>query len=113
MIDKDVRGGTRLNLSVGDGIWVPCRVGNGPFPDERRVSVDIDGNEWFGFVNIRWLRHKVKEGDDEILVKVVDVSENTFTGRMPGNSIERSFFEGQLAKVAPNDNLQTRHSRAS
>ena len=110
MNDTEVRGRTTLRLSVGDGIWVPCRVANGPFPDERSVSVDIDGNEWFGFVNIRWLRHKVEEGDDEVLVKVVRVAENTFTGRMPGNAIEKSFFEGQLAKVIPNDNLQAGHS---
>ena len=100
--DVEAVGGRRNMGSMPRGEWT--------VPDERSVSVDIDGNEWFGFVNIRWLRHKVEQGDDEVLVKVVRVAENTFTGRMPGNAIEKSFFEGQLAKAIPNDNLQAGHS---
>ena len=49
-------------LRVGVGVWMPCRVRRGPFPDERMVLVRWEGSEWSGFVNAEWLRHRVEEG---------------------------------------------------
>ena len=41
-------------FSVGAGVWLPCRVKAGPFPDEQTVLIEgkdtQDGQDWFGVV---------------------------------------------------------------
>jgi len=41
---------------VGDEVWVPCEVREGPFPNEKRVYIKMAGAEWFGFVGEQNIR---------------------------------------------------------
>ena len=56
-----------MDLYPGARMWLPCEVKPGPFSDERMVLIMADGNEWFGFVNVRWLRRHGSEDTDEVL----------------------------------------------
>lgn len=38
-------------FSVGQEIWLPCGIQSGPFPNERRVYLKVEGSEWSGFVS--------------------------------------------------------------
>ena len=69
-----------MELKVGVGIWIPCKVKGGPFSDERRVLIESPDPEdsWFGFVNVRYLKYKMAEGPDEVLGKVVDIRDSSF-----------------------------------
>ena len=87
-------------LKVGAGVWVPCEVKPGPFDHERRVRINVEGNNWFGFVNTRWLESKVEEGNDRILVTVVSIDQgNVFKAVVPGSAPVRSQFEGKIQNV--------------
>ena len=88
-----------MELDVGVHVWVPCEVRSGPFSNERRVRIEIDGNEWFGFVNTQWLRNKAEQGPDEVLVKVVNVKGDAFQAIVPGNAPKPSLFEGQMDRA--------------
>lgn len=83
-------------LSAGAAMWLPCAVQPGAFSDERLVLVQVEGSEWFGFVQARWLKDRVSEGADEVLASVVDVRERTFRARIPGDSFRSSLIEGKL-----------------
>ena len=80
---------------------MPCKVRSGLFSDERRVLVDAGDNRWFGFVDCRWLKNKVEEGEDEILAKVVLVEGDTFQARMPGDAPRSSLFVGSTDRLVP------------
>ena len=87
-------------FEVGSGVWVPCTVfGRGAFFNERRVHIDVSGNDWTGFVAEDWLKHRNAEGADEILLKVVSVSGDDFTALIPGNSVQRPVFKGRIEQV--------------
>ena len=90
-------------LKVGAGIWVPCKVRRGAFFNERMVHIDAGGNRWVGFVATHWLKHKIDEGEDEILLKVVEVSGETFSAMVPGNSLKRSLFKGRTEQLFSSD----------
>jgi hypothetical protein len=34
-----------MTLELGATIWIPCEVTRGAFPDERRVSIELDGGK--------------------------------------------------------------------
>lgn len=90
-----------MTLSKGAQMWIPCEVARGPFSDERAVHVQVDGREWSGFVNIKWLKKRVEKGTDEVLARVVDVDvENrTFHARIPGHALQSELFEGRVRRV--------------
>ena len=95
-----------MNLSAGANMWLPCEVKPGPFSDERMVLVSADDNEWFGFVNVRWLRKNGSGNQDEVLAKVVDVEGPTFRARIPGNALQSELFQGRVDRAVPNDPVQ-------
>ena len=88
-------------LTVGVRVWLPCKVRPGPFSDERMVLIRERGNEWFGYVNTRWLQVGVGEGNDKVSAKVVQVdgSTGTFTARIPGNAPVPSTVGGDVARA--------------
>ena len=45
-------------IKKGMVIWIPCEVKNGPFPNERRVYVQLGQSEWFGFVDLSHLKEE-------------------------------------------------------
>ena len=110
--ERDVHGGGwKPVLRVGVGVWMPCRVRRGPFPDERMVLVRWEGSEWCGFVNAEWLRYSVEEGDDEVLAKITAVDGERFTAIMPGSPFGSSTVEGRVDQWVPADDpIQASHS---
>ena len=90
-----------MDLFAGARIWLPCEVKPGPFSDERMVLVVADGNEWFGFVNVRWLRRHGSEDTDEVLAKVIDVDGPTFHARISGNALQAKLFQGRVEHAVP------------
>ena len=110
-----VQAGDESMLTKGAGVWLPCQVKPGPFSDERMVLVELDGAQWFGFVNERWLYQKVATGEDHVLGKVVDVTTNgTFSAMIPGNAPGSSTIEGSVDKWTPvSDPLQARHHQSA
>ena len=95
-----------MDLYPGARMWLPCEVKPGPFSDERMVLIMADGNEWFGFVNVRWLRNRRSEGNDEVLATVVDVDGPTFHARIPGNALRTRLFQGRVERAIPGDSVQ-------
>ena len=95
-----------MDLFAGARIWLPCEVKPGPFSDERMVLVVADGNEWFGFVNVRWLRRHGSEDTDEVLAKVIDVDGPTFHARISGNALQAKLFQGRVEHAVPGDSVQ-------
>ena len=62
-----------MAITKGMVVWIPCQVNVGPFPDERRVYVNSEIEEWFGFVNISELEKKVERGPDRVRALVLEV----------------------------------------
>lgn len=60
-------------LKKGMVIWIRCEVKPGPFPNERRVYVKLDENEWFGFVDVSQLEKQGKESPDRVRATVLAV----------------------------------------
>ena len=87
-------------------MWLPCEVKPGPFADERMVLVIADDSEWFGFVNVRWLKKQGSEKQDEVQARVVDVEGHTFRARIPGNALQSELFQGRVDRAVPNDSVQ-------
>ncbi len=88
-------------LEVGAGVWVPCTIfGRGAFFNERRVQIHVSGNDWTGFVAEDRLKHRRTEGQDEMLLKVVSVSDGGFIALIPGDSVQRPVFKGRIEQVA-------------
>jgi hypothetical protein len=57
----------------GMSIWIPCEVRSGPFPNERRAYIKLDGTEWFGFVDVSQLKNKVQEGEDYVRATIIGI----------------------------------------
>lgn len=95
-----------MDVFVGARIWLPCEVKRGPFSDERMVLIVADGSEWFGFVNVRWLRRHGSGDTDEVLAKVVDVDGPTFHASIPGNALQTRLFQGRVEHAVPGDSVQ-------
>lgn len=99
-----------MNLNKGARMWIPCKVAQGPFSDERVVHVQADGKEWSGFVNVKWLKEGVERGVDEVLARVVEVEGETFYADIPGDALQSSLFEGsvrRVRRVVPHGPLET------
>jgi hypothetical protein len=56
-----------------DLVWIRCKVRPGPFPNERRIYVQLGSSEWFGFVDQSELERKVPEGEDRVRATVIAV----------------------------------------
>lgn len=84
-----------------DVVWLNCQVKGGPFPNERRVYIKTGLSEWFGFVNVSELKHKIAEGEDEVRAVVVDT--------LPGDL----FVVGVRGQSPKGGAIQTRSSEIS
>lgn len=96
-----------MSLAAGKRIWIPCEVKPGPFPDERMVLVSSDGEEWFGYVNVRHLQRGVEEGEDMVMATIVEVRGDVFTARIKGHTPAASLFLGHTERAVPGGPLQT------
>lgn len=89
-----------VELAVGAKMWLPCQVKPGPFSNERMVFVDDDVGQWFGFVDVRWLKSGEDEGSDQVLARIVDVDGTQFKASIPGYAPRRRLFRGRVECVA-------------
>ena len=76
----------------GQKIFLPCEVKPGPFPDERMVRIQIDGEEWYGFVHVSMLTEKIQEGKSMIRVEIIDIKDNHLYLRIPGEPVNQTLF---------------------
>jgi hypothetical protein len=63
--------------------------------------VASNGADWFGYVNVRFLRTGVEQGHDAVLGTVVEVKGETFSARIPGYTPAASLFEGVTERAQP------------
>ena len=97
------------NVVAGSRVWLPCEVVPGPFVDECKVViVDEEGNEWIGFVNVRWLqRPDTIRGQNAVLARVANVDGGTFQARIPGTALRSQLLRASTDRVARIDAVQT------
>lgn len=90
----------KVKLPIGSKMWLPCQVKPGPFSNERMVLVEDEIGQWFGFVDIRWLRDGESEGTDQVLAQIVDVDGTTFRAKIPGYAPKSRLVQGPVERVA-------------
>ena len=88
-----------MRLDAGNIVWIPCEVKPGPFPDERRVRLSSPFMEWVGFVPVSYLQEPVLEGETKIRVLVVDVQNDRFSARVPGEGISGALYGDLISKA--------------
>jgi len=98
-----------MQLDVGNIIWIPCEVKPGPFADERRVRLSSSINEWVGFVSVSHLQEPILEGKTKVRAIVVGIQENTFSAKVPGESIGTTLFGDLVSKVQSIGSFPTGH----
>lgn len=96
-----------MSIEEGSQVWIPCQVKPGPFPDERMVRVQNNGDDWLGFVPVSVLKDPtVTEGENYIRATVVEVQGNHFTAMLPGHAFTSSAFHGEVSKVRSLGSIQ-------
>jgi hypothetical protein len=96
-----------MTLRLGARIWVPCEVKTGPFPDERVVRVTSAAGDAVAFVPTALLAKPIEEGKTYVRTVVVDVRDQEFTSRLPGDSLGSGTFHGDLAGVRDHGPIET------
>jgi hypothetical protein len=99
-------GVSKMKLHTGHVVWICCEVKPGPFTDERRVRLSSPLGEWLGFVPITFLREPILEGETAIKATVIDVNDDRFSAKIPGQGISGSIF-GDLISRAHFDTVPT------
>lgn len=86
---------------IGSSIWIPCTVNPGPFSDECVVRIfSENGEEWYGFVNKRWLKDKDRSsGENEVLSRVTKIENGIFYAQVPGMAPKGGWVHDSLNKV--------------
>lgn len=102
-----------MTLHVGDCIWIPCEVKPGPFSDERRVRIASDSGEWLGYVPVSYLQEPILEGQTKIRALIVDVSQDTFCAKIPGERVAGKFYGALISRAQAFDPVPARHSHVS
>jgi hypothetical protein len=95
-----------MTLHVGTRIWIPCRVKPGPFSDERTIVVSTDDSDWSGFVNVRWLKSRGDNDNDQVLATVVSIDGTTFAARIRGDALHDRLFRGRTERAIHSGSLQ-------
>ena len=88
-----------MKLDVGNIVWVPCEVKPGPFSSERRVRISSPVGEWIGFVPVQYLHEPIVEGRTTVRVRVVGVQGESFSARVPGQSITNPLFGNLISEA--------------
>jgi len=94
-------------IKSGMTVWVSCDVRPGPFPNERKVYIKLDNNEWFGFVDVSQLKNKVESGPDFVQATVIGVRDERVVLGIRGQSPASRPIEtntsviGGLSPVSP------------
>jgi len=75
---------------TGSFVWISCKVKPGPFSNERVVRVDTPNGPWVGFVNVRYLKEPIENGETEIQARVISANGKTIEVSLPGHSVASS-----------------------
>ena len=78
------------DLKAGMQVWIPCEVKPGPFSNERSVRVDILGEPWVAFVDVRFLKDPVTSGRTEIMGRITVIQGNEIVLSLPGHPLDAS-----------------------
>jgi hypothetical protein len=70
------------------------------------VLVASNGADWFGYVNVRFLKAGIERGQDAVLGTVVEVRGDTFSARIPGYTPAASLFEGVTERALPSGSVE-------
>jgi len=89
-----------MSFDKGCTVWLPCEVKPGPFSDERLVKVQSPDGNIIAFVNVRFLKNPIESGPTEVRAKVVDITDDSFSARLPGHSVTSNRFTGERNRVA-------------
>jgi hypothetical protein len=88
-------------FQIGDLVAIPCTLQNGPFPDEKLVTVESAEGPISGFVKL----HNLQVEDDEkgrVRGLIVSLTEDTMRVQLYG-----SFFTTALGMAwVPNDRIR-------
>lgn len=87
-------------IKTGMMIWIPCEVKGGPFPNERRAYLKLNGTEWFGFVDVSQLKDKVPEGHDFVRATVIGVQKERVALGIHGQAPASSPIETNPAQLS-------------
>jgi len=88
-----------MTLAAGSFIWIPCEVKPGPFSDERRVRLSSAIKEWVGFVPVSVLQAPILEGETKIRVFVVEVQNDRFSAKIPGEGIGSTLYGDLISRA--------------
>ena len=96
-----------MTLDAGDIVWIPCEVKPGPFSDERGVRLSSPFMEWVGFVPVVYLLDPILEGETKIRAVVVDVQNDRFSARIPGEGTSSTLYGELISKAQAVDTVPT------
>lgn len=96
-----------MTLYAGNVVWIPCEVKPGPFPDERQVRLSSPFTEWIGFVSVSYLLEPLLDGETKLRAIVVDVQNDRFTARIPGEATRGTLYGDLISKAQAIDTVPT------
>lgn len=96
-----------MTLHIGHYFWVPCEVKPGPFSDERVVRVRSELDDWIGFAPVSYLKEPIAEGETQICALIVDVRDDKFVAKIPGESMRNTLYFGVISRAREFDTVQT------
>jgi hypothetical protein len=96
-----------MELSIGHYFWVSCEVKPGPFPDERMVRLHSQFMDWLGFTSVNHLKDPILEGKTCIRILILDIKDNRFFARVPGEGIANDLYNDVVSSVQACDVVQT------
>ena len=94
-----------MMLNIGNYIWVPCEVMPGAFSDERMVRVESKIEDWVGFVPTVFLKDPILEGKTSIKALIVEIKDDRFSARLPGESLSNTLFNDLISRLGKIDPL--------
>lgn len=94
-----------MALHAGHYVWVPCEVKPGPFSDERLVRMNFGSEDWLGYVPVSHLQESILAGRTKIRVLIVDVHDDSFCAKIPGDGVSGTFYCDLISKAQAFDTI--------
>lgn len=90
-----------MKLKVGDRIWLPCEVKQGPFSNERLVRIQLPSEPWIGFVDTSALKDPVEKGPTYVLAVIVAIEKDSISALVQGHAFNTRQVQTSTAEVQP------------
>jgi hypothetical protein len=88
-----------MKIDAGALVWINCEVQPGAFPDERQVRLASSLADWVGFVPVLYLKDPILHGETKIRVRIVEVQNDRFSARIPGEAFGNTLYGDLISKV--------------